>query len=327
MMVRFLLDPGPRPRDPGHRRAAATFDDVVARSPSRSTRSAASPRRSTRSRGSHASTRTTPPSSSCSGSSRSRSRRSRRCPTSCASSSERARTRCWPRSTSPASSSATRARTRPPRRWPAARSTRAAPRRAASVIALGGLRARVEVALRAIAAELAQALLLLARLDALGDDRQPDGVGHVDRRLDDRAVVGVAVDAGDERAVDLEHVEREALEVAERRVAGAEVVEHERSARAPGASRGRSPASRPPPSARVSVISSASVPARSPLRSAIAATWAGKQRVERLAPGDVDRHAERRVDVALPGRGLAAGLLEHRAARARRSGRSPRRSG
>ena len=54
---------------------------------------------------------------------------------------------------------------------------------------LRGLRARVEVALDAIAAEAAQALLLLARLDALGDDRQPDRVGHVDRRLDDRAVV------------------------------------------------------------------------------------------------------------------------------------------
>ena len=120
----------------------------------------------------------------------------------------------------------------------------------------------------------------------------------------------LSLDAGDERAVDLEHVEREALEAAERRVAGAEVVERERQPVLAGACRARSPASRPPPSARVSVISSASVPARSPRALGDRRDLGGERRVDDLAPGDVDRDAERRVDVALPGRGLAAGLLE-----------------
>jgi hypothetical protein len=71
-------------------------------------------------------------------------------------------------------------------------------------------------------------------LDALGDDLHPQAAGHVDDRLDDRArVLGVlAVEVGHEGAVDLEHVDREAPDVGQRAVAGAEVVEDERDAQA-----------------------------------------------------------------------------------------------
>ena len=43
----------------------------------------------------------------------------------------------------------------------------------------------------------------------------------------------------------------------------------------------------------------------------MAATWAGEGGIADLAPGDVDGDAELGVDVALPGRRLAARLLEH----------------
>ena len=64
---------------------------------------------------------------------------------------------------------------------------------------------------------------------------------------DDRTFCAVRLQAADERAVDLEDVDREALQVAERRVAGAEVVE--RAAARPGrcssSSRARGVAARP----------------------------------------------------------------------------------
>ena len=61
-----------------------------------------------------------------------------------------------------------------------------------------------------------------------------------DHGLDDRAV-RVAVEPGDERPVDLDRVERQVLQVGQRRVAGAEVVEHEPDAHV------AQPAERPDP--------------------------------------------------------------------------------
>ena len=62
--------------------------------------------------------------------------------------------------------------------------------------------------------------------DALCDHADAELSGEVEHRGDDLAV-GLAVETLDERAVDLEHVEREPLDVAERRVAGAEVVDRQ----------------------------------------------------------------------------------------------------
>ena len=52
-------------------------------------------------------------------------------------------------------------------------------------------------------------------------------------RVDERRLVRSVGHAGDERAVDLEDVDRELAQVAQRRVAGAEVVDREPDAEAP----------------------------------------------------------------------------------------------
>ena len=59
-----------------------------------------------------------------------------------------------------------------------------------------------------------------------GDCLEPERVRELGDRSDDRVAVpvGVALEVGDEAAVDLEEVDGEALEVGERRVARAEVV-------------------------------------------------------------------------------------------------------
>ena len=68
---------------------------------------------------------------------------------------------------------------------------------------------------------------LAARLDPLGDRDQAERVGEADEVGGDRRVLGVVLDALDERAVDLDHVDREAAQLAERREAGAEVVDRD----------------------------------------------------------------------------------------------------
>ena len=99
-----------------------------------------------------------------------------------------------------------------------------------------GLRRQEEVSLRLVALEVDQRHELLLGLDALGRDPQPERVSETDHGGHDRGVAGIRAEAAHERAVDLHRVDREALEVAERRVAGAEVVDRElaRRARAPG---------------------------------------------------------------------------------------------
>ena len=68
---------------------------------------------------------------------------------------------------------------------------------------------------------------LVGGLDALGDHVDAQPLGHGEDPGDDRGVVVRRREAGDERPVHLEDVDREALEVAERRVTGAEVVDGE----------------------------------------------------------------------------------------------------
>ena len=65
------------------------------------------------------------------------------------------------------------------------------------------------------------------RLDTFGDDGEVQRLGEADDRAHDRLALGVPAETVDERAVDLQRVDREPLEVGERRVAGAEVVDDE----------------------------------------------------------------------------------------------------
>src|SRR4051812_27379219 len=87
--------------------------------------------------------------------------------------------------------------------------------------------AREEVALSELAAERPQPVRLLLCLDALRNHVHAERATHREDRGDDRLVLVRADDAVDERAVDLEGVDREAAHVGERRVARAEVVERE----------------------------------------------------------------------------------------------------
>src|SRR4029079_16422694 len=106
---------------------------------------------------------------------------------------------------------------------PRCRSVRAEQRRE---LVRGYGRAEV-VTLHLVARAFAQERLLLGRLDAFGDDRQAQGLTHRDDRLGNRAIFRVARDLADEGAVDLQRVDREALQMRERRVARAEIVDRE----------------------------------------------------------------------------------------------------
>src|SRR4051794_18559175 len=95
---------------------------------------------------------------------------------------------------------------------------------------LGGNRRRVVEALREVAADRGQDRARGGRLDALGDDPQAERAAERRRRGDDRAVGGIAVHRHHERLVDLELVDGQPLEMLERGVARAEVVEREAAA-------------------------------------------------------------------------------------------------
>src|SRR3954468_7115451 len=83
------------------------------------------------------------------------------------------------------------------------------------------------VPLRAIAPERQQRVELPTRLDALRHDRQAQCVTEAHHRGDDRGVLALDAEAGYEGEIDLYRAEREPLEVAERRVAGAEIVDRQ----------------------------------------------------------------------------------------------------
>src|SRR5207302_1493251 len=76
-----------------------------------------------------------------------------------------------------------------------------------------------EIALGLLAAEAAQVGDLLGGLDALGDRAQMQAVAEADDGGGQSSLLGAVGHAVDEGLVDLEHVEREALEVGERRIA------------------------------------------------------------------------------------------------------------
>src|SRR6516162_8848119 len=62
-------------------------------------------------------------------------------------------------------------------------------------------------------------------LDPFSDHLQAEGVGESDDRADNGQVAGVGAQVTDESGVDLEHVDREGLQMRQHRIAGAEVVD------------------------------------------------------------------------------------------------------
>src|SRR5262245_34723790 len=87
-----------------------------------------------------------------------------------------------------------------------------------------------EVALGEFAVEGFKLLGVLGGLDSFGGDANAKRMGQGDNGLDDLKVLAVEPHAVDERTVDLEQVDGKAMEVAERRIAGAEVVDTELNA-------------------------------------------------------------------------------------------------
>ena len=83
------------------------------------------------------------------------------------------------------------------------------------------------VALHLVAVLLAQVLDLLGALDAFRHHVEAERMRHGDDGGGDRLVVRVGGDVADELLVDLEGVDRQALEVGKRGIAGAEVVDRE----------------------------------------------------------------------------------------------------
>src|SRR5712691_9039573 len=90
---------------------------------------------------------------------------------------------------------------------------------------VAGHRLADEVALHLVAAREPQGVRLVFRIDALGHDRQPQRARERDDGGDERHRVRLLQHGDDERAVDLERLYRELREVAERGIAGAEVVD------------------------------------------------------------------------------------------------------
>src|SRR5215213_9722024 len=88
-----------------------------------------------------------------------------------------------------------------------------------------------EIALSLFAAHPDQEVGCGSVLNAFGDDRQAQLLGEANGRTDDRRVVGIGQQAQDERAVDLQPVERKFLQVAQAGKSGAEIVEHEANAK------------------------------------------------------------------------------------------------
>src|SRR5438105_14556703 len=74
----------------------------------------------------------------------------------------------------------------------------------------------------------AKKLTLLLGLDAFGDGAQSELPCHEKNRGDDRSVIASLCDSSDETTVDLDGVDRKLLEVTERRLPGAEIIDSDR---------------------------------------------------------------------------------------------------
>src|SRR4051795_1416234 len=82
-----------------------------------------------------------------------------------------------------------------------------------------------EIALAFLASHAHQEVGRSAILDALGHDCQSELFAEADGRPDDRGIVGIREQTEHERPVDLEPVERKLLQIAQARIASAEIVE------------------------------------------------------------------------------------------------------
>jgi len=81
--------------------------------------------------------------------------------------------------------------------------------------------------LKCVATHAGEAVALLFRLHAFGNDRQTHGAAERDDGLSDGGAAFFGENIADERAIDLDLVEGQFLQVSQRRVAGAKVVERE----------------------------------------------------------------------------------------------------
>ena len=95
---------------------------------------------------------------------------------------------------------------------------------------LGAHRRADQIALHLVAAEAAQPQQLALGLDALGDHPQAEAVAEIDDRAHDHLVVQVVLEVLDEGLVDLQPLHRQPLDVGQRRVAGAEIVDRQADA-------------------------------------------------------------------------------------------------
>ena len=82
-----------------------------------------------------------------------------------------------------------------------------------------------QVALATVAVLALELGVLLGLLDPLGQGLETEGLAQLDQGADQRPGLGRVGHGGDERAVDLEGVDGELLEIGQRGVAGAEVVD------------------------------------------------------------------------------------------------------
>src|SRR5690242_16474261 len=96
---------------------------------------------------------------------------------------------------------------------------------------LGRRRDREAIPLDLVAAVRREQLELLLRLNAFGHHFEPEAVSEADDRERDHRVFGVGRDVADEGIVDLESVDRKALQIRQARIPGAEVVDRDLHAR------------------------------------------------------------------------------------------------
>ena len=75
-------------------------------------------------------------------------------------------------------------------------------------------RTRIQPALHPVQPQLMQGIALLDVLDALGHDFQPEGARQATDRGDDRMILGLVGQPGDEAAIDLEGIDRELPQIA-----------------------------------------------------------------------------------------------------------------
>ena len=146
------------------------------------------------------------------------------------------------------------------------------------------------------------------RLDALGHDLEPEVVAEVDRRAHDHGVVVALQHAQHERLVDLQLVDRQALEVAERRVAGAEVVDREPHAELAQPLEHGARADRVGQHRVLGDLQLQPAGLDVPCASSSSATSSGKRRSSRSRAGDVDRDAEVDALVAASARHCASAV-------------------